>query len=76
VNLNGILFIEALKEYVKIFIPGKELITYQTLTYFEQKLSGDYFIRIHRSYIVSLLHISAYSASEVEIGSGIVPVGG
>jgi DNA-binding LytR/AlgR family response regulator len=75
VNLNEILFIEALKDYVKIYSVGKELITYQTLTYFEEKLSSDYFLRIHRSFIVSILHINAYSAIEIEIGKRILPIG-
>ena len=75
VNLNEILFIESLKDYVKIFSVGSEIITYQTLTYFEEKLSADYFIRIHRSFIVSVLHITAYSASEIEIVSRILPIG-
>jgi len=51
------------------------IITYQTLTYFEEKLSNDQFLRIHRSYIVSLNHISAYSATQIEIGKVAIPIG-
>jgi len=73
--LKDILYIEGLKDYVKIYTTDKPVITYQTLTYFEEKLSADHFARVHRSYIVSLNHISAYSATRVEIGKESIPIG-
>jgi DNA-binding LytR/AlgR family response regulator len=74
--LKDILYIEGLKDYVKIQTADKSIITYQTIIYFEEKLSANYFIRLHRSYIISLQHITAYSASQVEIGKKIIPIGG
>jgi DNA-binding LytR/AlgR family response regulator len=77
VMLADLLYIEGLKDYVKVHtVQGPPIITYQTLTYFEEKLSNDQFIRIHRSYIVSLNHISAYSATQIEIGKISIPIGG
>jgi len=75
VMLKDLLYIEGLKDYVKIHTAGGSIITYQTLTYFEQKLSNDQFLRVHRSFIVSLAHINAYSATQVEIGKIEVPIG-
>jgi DNA-binding LytR/AlgR family response regulator len=75
VMLRDLLYIEGLKDYVRVHTPGGAIITYQTLTYFEEKLSADQFIRIHRSYIVSLNHIHAYSATQVEIGKVSIPIG-
>ena len=73
--LKDILYIEGLKDYVKIHLAEKSIITYQTLTYFEEKFSANHFIRVHRSYIISLDHISAYSASQIEIGKNSIPIG-
>ena len=74
--LKDILFIEGLKDCVKIYTTDKEVITYQTLGYLEEKLSSNYFIRVHRSYIISIQHISAFTAGHIEIGSQIIPIGG
>lgn len=76
VLLSDILYIEGVKDYVNIQLVNQSLITYQSLTYFEEKLSADHFLRIHRSYIVSLQHISSYSASSIEIGTQTIPIGG
>jgi DNA-binding LytR/AlgR family response regulator len=75
VMLKDLLYIEGLKDYVKVHTTETSIITYQTLTYFEEKLSGDQFIRIHRSYIVSLNHIHAYNATQIEIGKVSIPIG-
>jgi DNA-binding LytR/AlgR family response regulator len=69
--LNDLIYIEGLKGYVRIHTSNGAVITYQTLTYFEEKLSGDRFVRVHRSFIVSLDHISAFSASHLELGKSL-----
>jgi len=75
VMLKDLLYIEGLKDYVKVHTPEGSIVTYQTLTYFEEKLSNDQFMRIHRSFIVSLNHITAYSATQIEIGKVAIPIG-
>jgi DNA-binding LytR/AlgR family response regulator len=75
VMLRDLLYIEGLKDYVKVHTTNGSTITYQTLTYFEEKLSDDQFLRIHRSFIVSLNHITAYSATQIEIGKIALPIG-
>ncbi len=75
VNYADILYIESLKEYVKIHTGnGKWLLTKLQLGQLETQLPGD-FVRIHRSYIVSRSRIDAYSAIEVEIGKAKLPIG-
>ncbi|WP_374950479.1 LytR/AlgR family response regulator transcription factor [Mucilaginibacter sp.] len=74
--IKDILYIEGLKDYVKVHTTGKPVVTYQTLIYLEEKLSADHFIRVHRSYIVSLHHITAYTASQIEVGKIMIPIGG
>jgi len=75
IMLKDILFIEGLKDYVKIHTESGQVITHQTLTYFEEKLAADRFIRVHRSYIVSTNRINAYAANQLEIGKKIIPIG-
>ena len=75
VLLKDLIYIEGLKDYVKVHTIAGSVITYQTLTYFEEKLSGDHFIRVHRSFIVSLDHISAYTTSHLELGKISLPIG-
>ncbi len=75
INYADILYIESLKEYVKIYTSnGKWLLAKLQLGQLEAQLPKD-FIRIHRSYIVSRCRIDAYSAIEVEIGKERLPIG-
>ncbi len=75
VLLKDILFIEGLKDYVQVHTADRKIITYQTLTYFEEKLPVSHFMRVHRSYIIALNHIQSYSAIEVEVAGRAVPIG-
>jgi DNA-binding LytR/AlgR family response regulator len=70
-----ILLIEGLKDYVQIQLLNKTVITHQTLSSFEEKLPANLFIRVHRSFIVSLFHISAFTARAIEVGKREVPIG-
>jgi DNA-binding LytR/AlgR family response regulator len=75
VSLKDLLYIEGVKDYVKLHLVNKTIITYQTLSYFEEKLSANDFMRIHRSYIISIKQIDAYTATQVEIGKTSLPIG-
>lgn len=73
--LKNILYLEGLKDYVKIITPDQQIITYQTLTYFEEKLPDNLFTRVHRSFIVAFDHINSFSGSELRMGTTIIPIG-
>lgn len=75
VYLKDILYIESLKDYVRIKLPGKEVISLQKISFLEEKLPEDCFIRIHRSFIVPINKIEAFSNSSVEIGGADIPIG-
>ena len=75
VLLKDILFIEGLKDYVQVHTADRKIITYQTLTYFEEKLPVSVFMRVHRSYIIALGHIQSYSATEVEVAGRVITIG-
>jgi DNA-binding LytR/AlgR family response regulator len=73
--LKDILYLEGLKDYIKIHTTSNEVITYQSLTYFSEKLPAGGFMRVHRSYIVALAHINSFSAIEINIGDAVIPIG-
>ncbi len=71
---DEILFIEALKEYVKIVTKDKFTITYHTLSGLEEKLPVGKFYRIHRSYIVNIKTITSIEAFIVKIDRHELPI--
>lgn len=76
VMLKDIQYIEGLKGFINIHTADRDIITYQTLYDLEENLSPDHFVRIHRSFIISLNFVTAFSASHVEIGTKELPIGG
>src|SRR5688572_17976430 len=74
-RMEDILFIESIKDYVKVRTAEKEIITQQKISYLEESLPKEQFIRIHRSFIVNREKIDAYSATDVEVGKFHVPIG-
>ncbi|HZY38887.1 MAG TPA: LytTR family DNA-binding domain-containing protein [Mucilaginibacter sp.] len=75
VYLNNILFIEGLKDYISIFTPGERIITLQNMKKMEDALPAKYFIRVHKSYIVSINKIDSIERSRIFIGDKVIPVG-
>ena len=75
VNFDDIRYIEGLKDYVKIYAGDRPHITKSTLKNIEQKLPSDRFIRIHKSYIVSIKHISKIENNRIIYGDKRIPVG-
>ena len=72
-----ILYIEGLKDYVKVYRksdPDRALLSLTSLKALEEKLPTNQFMRVHRSFIVSLKQISAVTRNSVQIGSVIIPV--
>lgn len=74
-KMSDILFIESVKDYVKVKTGEKEIVTQQKISYLEESLPKEQFLRIHRSFIVNRERIDAYSATDVEIGKIHVPIG-
>ncbi|WP_183574337.1 LytR/AlgR family response regulator transcription factor [Mucilaginibacter sp. X5P1] len=78
VDLNDILYIEGLKDYVKVFVANeaKPLLTLTSLKVLEEKLPEKNFLRIHRSFIVSLEKIKSVTKNSVQIGETVIAVTG
>lgn len=76
VSIPEILYIEGMKDYVKIFIDGstKPIITKMSMKSMEGKLSGHRFMRTHKSYIVSAAKVTAIKRDLICIGSVELPL--
>lgn len=74
-KIADILYIESIKDYVKVRTADKEIITQQKISYLDESLPRHQFLRIHRSFIVNLDRIDAYTATDVEISKFKVPIG-
>jgi len=72
--LSDILYIEAERNYSRIFTKDKEYILSATLKTIEEKLPRNLFVRIHRSYIINLTQIEVVAESYVAIGRVTIPV--
>lgn len=75
VMLNEILFIESMKDYVKIITANGTIITKQSISSVEAMLPDKQFIRNHRSYIVSIRHIKSYTSELIELHDTEIPIG-
>jgi DNA-binding LytR/AlgR family response regulator len=75
VNVHDILYIEALKDYIQIFTTKQKILSLMSMGEVLDFLASDEFIRIHRSYIVSLGKLSRISGKKIVIGEKEIPVG-
>ncbi len=75
IDLNGISYIEGLKEYVSIFTDqNKRIVSLQSMKKLEQNLPEKLFARIHRSYIVSLAKITSVERNRLFVGDKSLPI--
>ncbi len=74
IDFNTILYIESLSDYVKIFTSEKTIVVRETITSLEEKLPVKKFIRIHRSFIISLQNITSYTNEFIEINQKALPI--
>jgi DNA-binding LytR/AlgR family response regulator len=74
IRILDILYIEALKEYIRIFTKEGNQVVYQTMQSMEEKLPSDLFFRIHRSYIIGLRHIKSIEGNSVLVHKTQLPI--
>lgn len=76
VFLEDMLYIESLKDYIKIHrLADKPLMVKQSISTIEAMLPPDLFLRIHRSFIISINKVTAFTTNDVEIGNIEIPIG-
>ena len=74
VFFSEVRFVEALQNYVVIHTVNRKLITYLTLTGLEQQLPPRHFLKVHKSYIIGLAHVTALDGNDILIGNDRIPV--
>ena len=75
VYLDEVFYVESLKDYIKITTTSGTHLVHQTLTSFTESLPNDQFIRVHRSYTISISQVSAVIGNMVEINGTQIPIG-
>ncbi len=75
IGFSEILYIEGMKDYLKIHTLEHVIVTHQTMAEMEGILPPDQFIRIHKSYIVAVAHIKAVFGNSVDMDRILLPIG-
>ncbi|CAM4258152.1 two component transcriptional regulator, LytTR family [Pedobacter westerhofensis] len=75
IELDNILYIEGLKDYISIFTKAERVITLQNMKRMEETLPQSQFIRVHKSYIIALDKIESIERSRITICGKIIPIG-
>lgn len=76
VQLKEILYVESMREYVSIFTSSKRYVVHQTMNKMAERLELPHFMRVHRSYIVSMNAINAINGNTIQISDKVIPIGG
>ena len=74
INFDEIIYMESLSDYIKIHLIKNIIITRETISNMETKLMKSAFLRIHRSFIVSVNKIDSYTNEFVEINGKALPI--
>jgi len=75
INFKDILYVEGLKDYVKIYNGPKPILSLQNLKSIESRLPSAHFTRVHKSFIVSLHKIDSVHKGRIKIGANEIPIG-
>ena len=75
VFLEDILFVESLKDYIKVVTTQKTVISKQSIASLVEMLPKDAFVRVHRSYIIAINKIDSYNTDSIEIAKTEIPIG-
>ncbi|MBP1840344.1 LytR/AlgR family response regulator transcription factor [Formosa algae] len=75
VNLNDILYIESLKDYIKVITPLGDYVVHKSLVAISEELPKSNFLRVHRSYTISINKIKSIEGNTIEIANRKIPIG-
>jgi two-component system, LytTR family, response regulator len=75
VNLKDVLYIEGLKDYIRLVMPQTQLLTLQSMKYMESTLPNKMFVRVHKSYIVSMRHLETIERNKIKVRDKWIPIG-
>lgn len=71
---RDILYVEGLREYVRIVTSSRQYVTYESMKNMEEMLPSPDFLRVHKSYIVSKQKVNALDGNQLEIGKVKIPI--
>lgn len=74
IRLDEILYIEGMKDYLRIVTTEEKVMTLQSFSRLLPALPSDRFVRVHKSYVVSLDAIDSVERSKVKIGDQLIPI--
>lgn len=75
IRLNDILYVEGLQNYVSIYTRNERILSLRNIKKMQEQLPGNQFVRVHKSYIVSLDKIDSIERNRIFIGEAVIPVG-
>lgn len=76
VFIDEIVYLESWKDYIKVFLTnGRNILVKQSISSMENLLSDQKFLRVHRSYIISINKISGYNGLGVQVNTTEIPIG-
>ena len=75
IKLNDILYIESLKDYIKVFTLTENYLVHKSMTSISEELPSDIFLRIHRSFTIAINKITSVEGNSIEINKKRIPIG-
>ncbi len=74
VFFRDVSYVEGLQNYAVIHVADRKLITYITLTSLENQLPKDQFLKVHKSFLISVPHVKAIEGDEIIMGNARIPI--
>jgi DNA-binding LytR/AlgR family response regulator len=75
VNIEDILYVEGLREYVTYVLESQKIISLESLRSLEQSLPADLFLRVHKSFIINKKKVQSIEGNQIEIKGRKIPIG-
>lgn len=75
IDLKDILYVESMQNYITIITAKERVLSLQSLKNIEEQLPLKEFVRVHKSFIIALRHISSIERGRIKIGEQLIPVG-
>lgn len=74
IDFNAILYVESYSDYIKIYLPNQTIVTRETISAIEAKLPSNNFMRIHRSFIISIQSIESFTNEHITVNNKALPI--
>jgi len=75
VMYDAIYYVQSLKDYIKVVTKDNNYIVHKSLTSMSEELPTDKFLRIHRSFVISIDKINAIEGNSIDINNVKIPIG-